>query len=324
MFSHLPNIGILSQLSSLPSLPFSFPSSSSGLHACGLTISSVALDGADCPFELTPTPPPGPLPRELAEDAQQQQNLRSSNSSSGVAAAVAEAAALSYATVLDSRERPELVVQVPPEDEGARSKRLTKRRNSQMEVDGTENGNGNGTNPTSLPLRRATLRIRYAVATPDPRSGLRFWGPTGCYAHTTPEEPYGARAWLPTVDDPRASFPLDTRVTVLESQTAVAPGVLRRLRPAPARKDDRLKRKRRTFVFECSLALPAAMAAVVVGPLLQGRRRRRRRGEQFEPTQLFLLFQAPLGGFRLLLRPAPGRPSAPLRCSIPEAGARCL
>ena len=143
-----------------------------------------------------------------------------------------------------------------------------------MEVDGGNNGNHNeakppppSRRPSSSPLlRRATLRIRYAVSSPDPRSGLRFWGSSGSYAHTSPGEPYCARAWLPTVDDPRASFPLDTRVTVLDSLTAIAPGVLRRLRPAPPRKEDRLRRRRRTFVFECSLALPASMAAVVVGP----------------------------------------------------------
>ena len=146
-----------------------------------------------------------------------------------------------------------------------------------MEVDGggtkdVGGGNGNAGDEAKKPsssadhLRRATLRIRYAVSHPDPRSGLRFWGSSGSYAHTTPGEPYGARAWLPTVDDPRASFALDTRVTVLDSLTAIAPGVLRRLRPAPARRDDRLRRRRRTFAFECPLALPASMAAVVVGP----------------------------------------------------------
>ena len=233
-----------------------------------------------------------PLPRELSEDAQgqQQQQLRSSSSTAAsVAAAVAEAAAFSYASVLDSRERPELLIRVPPEDNESAAAR--RRRNGggggkRRESGGGAAGEGEGermqvdneaANPSrrsasasassSLNLRRAALRIRYAVASPDPRSGLRFWGSSGAYAHTTPGEPYGARAWLPTVDDPRASFPLDTRVTVPAPLTALAPGVLRRLRPAPPRKDDRgMKRKKRTFVFECSLALPASMAAVVVGP----------------------------------------------------------
>ena len=277
-----------------------------GLHAAHLTVATVTVDGAPVQWALVPPPPP-PFAAAAPPGAD------------ALAAAAAGAAAL-HAAVVAAADAPTLVITLPPGvgtrlggsggGEGAalatpsKDGRTTSAGGgptpaatpfSKVSAPTPPGGGGAGapTPPTASapppppppPRVRAAVRVSFSVAAPNPRRGLRFWGD---YAHTD-GEPGCARHVFPTVDVDGAVFPLDARVTVGGGDTAIAPGALRRVRPSG-------RAGRRTFCYECALAMPASSLALAVGPFARhdlaagdgdGAAARRARGARGASVSLF-------------------------------------
>ena len=254
----------------------STPPSPTGLHAAHLTVATVTVDGAPAQWALVPPPPP-PFAGAAPPGAD------------ALAAAAADAAAL-HTAVVAAADAPTLVITLPPGvgtrlgggGGGEAAIHATPSKDGRTTSAGgggptpaatpfskasapTPPGGVGGSAPTPTtasappppppPRVRAAVRVSFSVASPDPRRGLRFWG---AYAHTDAETGC-ARHVFPTVDGAGAAFPLDARVTVGGQESAIAPGALRRVRPSG-------RAGRRTFCYECALAMPASSLTLAVGP----------------------------------------------------------